>query len=149
MNNLKIAVLTSALTFAFAASAAQAMSADEHKAAKERIASEYKAAKSNCGPLSGNAKDICMADAKGREKVARAELEAQYKPTAKNRSDVNGRISFGADMTVSNLGAGRCAAPPEARGMPAPPAGRAGRLCWWWDGEASAPGCSRRARRRG
>ena len=89
MNKSRIAILASAATLALgAASAAQAMSSDEYHAGKNRIEAEYKAAKANCAPLSGNAKDICMADAKGREKVAKAELEADYKPTAKHRTDV-------------------------------------------------------------
>jgi hypothetical protein len=33
--------------------------------------------------MSGNAKDICMAEASGKEKVAKAELEANYKPSGK------------------------------------------------------------------
>jgi len=37
--------------------------------------------------LSGNTKDICIAEAKGKEKVAKAELEARNEPTAKNRYD--------------------------------------------------------------
>ena len=45
MNNVKMAILTSAVALALgAASAAQAMSSDEHKAAKDRIASELVAA---------------------------------------------------------------------------------------------------------
>ena len=35
-----------------------------------------------------NAKDVCMAEAKGQEKVAKAELEAMYRPTEKNRREV-------------------------------------------------------------
>jgi len=33
--------------------------------------------------LADNAKDICRAEAKGKEQVARAQLEDNYKPTAK------------------------------------------------------------------
>ena len=82
-----IGVVTAVLAFANGAMAATAMSKDEYKAGKDRIAAEHKAAKANCSPLAGNAKDVCMADAKGREKVAKAELEAAYKPTEKNRYD--------------------------------------------------------------
>jgi hypothetical protein len=48
---------------------------DEYKAAKNRIGAEYKDAKATCDKLSDNAKDICIQEAKGHEKVARAELE--------------------------------------------------------------------------
>lgn len=54
---------------------AQTMSAADHKAGKERISAEYKAAKAACDNMSGNAKDICIEEAKGKEKVAKAELE--------------------------------------------------------------------------
>jgi hypothetical protein len=70
-----------------ATAAPAAMSKEEHKAAKDRIEVDYKAAKASCDSLSGNAKDICVAEAKGKEKVAKAELEAAYKPTEKNRYD--------------------------------------------------------------
>lgn len=54
-------------------------------AGKDRIAAEYKSAKANCASLAGNASDICVAEAKGNEKITRAELEASYKPTRKTR----------------------------------------------------------------
>ena len=69
------------------AAAQPVMSKAEHQANKDRIAADYKAAKARCDSLAGNARDICVAEAKGREKVARADLEAQYKPTEKNRYD--------------------------------------------------------------
>jgi hypothetical protein len=37
--------------------------------------------------MSGNRKDVCEAQAKGKEKVAKAELEANYKNTDKARYD--------------------------------------------------------------
>ncbi|MHB1359654.1 MAG: hypothetical protein ACYCWC_08755 [Rhodocyclaceae bacterium] len=37
----------------------------------------------------GNPKDICVADAKGKEKVAKAELEAGYKPSNKATYEVS------------------------------------------------------------
>ena len=42
-------------------------------------------AKQKCGSLSGNANDICEAEAKGNENIAKAELEAKYKPSEKAR----------------------------------------------------------------
>jgi hypothetical protein len=50
----------------------------EYKAGKTRISAAYKADKAACAPLSGNAKDICVEEAKAKEKVARAELEYSY-----------------------------------------------------------------------
>lgn len=82
-----IAIAAAALAFGGSAIAAQGISKDEYKAGKDRIAADYKAAKANCDSLAGNAKDICVAEAKGREKVAKAELEAAYKPSDKHRYD--------------------------------------------------------------
>ena len=62
---------------------AMALTKDEYKAQKDRISANYKAAKNNCAELKSNAKDICVSEAKGAEKMANAELEAQYKPSEK------------------------------------------------------------------
>lgn len=52
---------------------------------KDRIAAAYKTDKAACDPMKGNAKDICVIEAKGKEKIAKAELEVSYKPTRKSR----------------------------------------------------------------
>ena len=54
---------------------AATMSKDEYKATKDRIEAEYKEQKASCDKLKDNAKDVCREEAKGKEKVARAELE--------------------------------------------------------------------------
>lgn len=68
---------------------AQAATMDkaQYSAAKARISTEYKADKAACGSMSGNAKDICVQEAKGKEKVARADLEFGYtgKPADQNK----------------------------------------------------------------
>ncbi|MFM9880313.1 MAG: hypothetical protein ACKVOO_07880, partial [Burkholderiaceae bacterium] len=43
-----------------------------------RISEGYKADKAACKPMSANAKDVCIEEAKAKEKVARAELEYGY-----------------------------------------------------------------------
>ena len=48
---------------------------------------QYKVAKQTCSSLSGNAKDICLAEAKGKNSVAKADAEAAYKNTAKAREN--------------------------------------------------------------
>ena len=87
MNRFTSTAIAAAIAFAFSAgtTAAQGMSKDEYKAGKDKIAAEYKSAKANCDSLSANAKDVCMAEAKGKQKVARAELEATNKPGDKTR----------------------------------------------------------------
>ena len=66
---------------------AVAMTKEDHKIAKDRIEVGYKADKAACEALADNAKDICQAQAKGKENVAKAELEVGYKPSSKNRHD--------------------------------------------------------------
>jgi hypothetical protein len=73
-------VAATGLAFSSAATA-QALSKDQYKSGKAGIAAEYKAAKAACAPLSGNGKDVCTAEARGKEKVAKAELLAKYQPS--------------------------------------------------------------------
>ena len=69
------------------ANAGQGISRDEYKREKDRIEAEAKAAKANCKSMHGNAKDICQAEAKANEKVAKKELDYKNKPTEKNKTD--------------------------------------------------------------
>jgi hypothetical protein len=72
----------------FAANApAGALSRDSYKAEKEKAEAQYKADKATCDSLNGNAKDVCVKEAKGKEKVAKAEAEAAFKNTDKARYD--------------------------------------------------------------
>lgn len=63
------------------AAQANAMTREEYKAAQDRIEADYKMAKAQCDALKDNAKDVCEKDAKGKENVAKAELEHSYKPS--------------------------------------------------------------------
>jgi hypothetical protein len=102
MNKFTISSLAVAVCLVFSVNAmAQAMSKDEYKAAEKQISSAYKLDKTNCGALAGNAKDICKAQAKGKEKVATAELEAQYKPSKKATYEL-GVTRAKADYAVAN-----------------------------------------------
>ena len=89
MNRSTITAIAAAVSLAFSACAmASTMTKDEYKAGKKGIEADYTSTKAGCGPLLANAKDICQAEAKGKENVALAELEASYKPSAKTRYDV-------------------------------------------------------------
>ncbi len=90
MTMYKKSIAAAALSLAFAGPlfAADSMSKEEVKAEKERISTEYKANKDKCKDLKANAKDVCMAEAKGHDKLAKAELAAKEKDTPKNRYDV-------------------------------------------------------------
>ncbi|MEP7099713.1 MAG: hypothetical protein ABI781_04345 [Burkholderiales bacterium] len=59
----------------------------DYSAAKDRISAEYKADKAACDAFSGNKKDICVEQAKGKESVAKAEAEYNYtgKPADQNK----------------------------------------------------------------
>ena len=94
------------LSFAYMgpAVAADSMAKDQVKSEKQRIESEAKAAKDKCKDMKGNAKDVCMAEARGQEKVAKAELEAKQRDTPKNRYDV---AAAKADMTY-NIAKEKC-----------------------------------------
>ena len=63
----------------------------DHKAKKaeeDKIEADAKAAKAKCEPMKGNEKDVCQAQAKAHEKVAKAELDAKYDNTARNQRKV-------------------------------------------------------------
>jgi len=56
-----------------------------HDTAYKNAESQYKMDKAQCDTMSGNAKDVCQEEAKGKEKVAKAEADAAYKNTPKAR----------------------------------------------------------------
>jgi hypothetical protein len=64
------------------------ISKDEYKTEKDRIEADAKAAKKACDSMKDNAKDICQAEAKGKEKLAKKELDYKKNPNDKNRADV-------------------------------------------------------------
>lgn len=75
--NLKTS-LTLAAILAMSAAQAATISKDEYEAGKTRVSAEYKVDKAACASLAGNTKDICVEEAKGKEKVANAELKFAY-----------------------------------------------------------------------
>lgn len=81
---LMLAIASSCLL----ATQAGAMTQDEYKVTKEKIEAAYKSDKATCDPMKGNAKDVCQKEAKGKENVAKAELEQQYKPSDSNARKV-------------------------------------------------------------
>ena len=96
MSKLMIALFVSAgLGFAGAAAAqvqvyasktaSAPMSKEGYALAKKNADAQYKIDNDACSSLNGNAKDICVADAKGKEAVAKADAEAAYENTPKAR----------------------------------------------------------------
>ena len=64
---------------------------DGYAQAKKDADAQYKMDREACASLSGNAKDICIAEAKGKDDVARAEAAVAYENTAKTRE--NARVA--------------------------------------------------------
>ena len=85
--NLKASLIVAAL-LSFSVAQAATISKAEYKADKTRISADYKADKAACAALAGNAKDICVEEAKAKEKVARAELEYSYSGKAADQTKV-------------------------------------------------------------
>ena len=75
---------------------AQTMNKDARDQAIKNAEAQYKTDKAACDGLKGNAKDICTEEAKGKEKVAKAEANAAYENTPKARE--NARLAR-ADAT--------------------------------------------------
>jgi hypothetical protein len=90
MNSFKPARWLALLGCSVALSAAHAasMTKEEASAEKARIEAEYKADRKACDGLSGNSKDVCVEQAKGKEKVARAELDYKQDTSERHRAKV-------------------------------------------------------------
>jgi hypothetical protein len=94
MSKLMIALfVTAGLGFAapgmaqtnFLKTASASMSKDDYTTAKKNADAQYKVDRNACSSLSGNAKDICVAEAKGKDNATKADAAAAYENTAKAR----------------------------------------------------------------
>jgi hypothetical protein len=89
---LKLTLIAAALalgTTGLAQAQSQKMDRKAHNSDEDRIESEYKAAKEQCDSMKGNQKDICVAEAKAKERVAKAENDAK---NAKDPSRAQARV---------------------------------------------------------
>ena len=94
MLKLKLIGLAAAFALAGAAQAqtqTPSTSADRKmkNADEDKIEAQYKSDKAKCDGMSGNAKDVCQKEAKGKEKVAKAELDQKNSPSARNQRKVD------------------------------------------------------------
>ncbi|MBV8636045.1 MAG: hypothetical protein JO002_16235 [Burkholderiaceae bacterium] len=80
-NIAKAWICTATTCVAFAAAAAPAIAKADYESAKARAASDYKTARAQCDNLAGNAKDVCIAEAKAARVHTESDAEAQYKNT--------------------------------------------------------------------
>jgi hypothetical protein len=101
MKNINISSLAFAIGLAMSAGAmAESMSKKQYKALDNKIDAVYKVAKKGCDSLSGNAGDICEAQAKGNKNIAATELKYNYNPSAKTL--YNARVTKAeADYSVA------------------------------------------------
>lgn len=83
---LMAATVAAALGFSSAGHAA--MTKAEFNAEKDRLEANYDAAKRKCSSFAGNAKGICVAEARGSYRVARTELEERHNDSPKSRYKV-------------------------------------------------------------
>jgi hypothetical protein len=83
----KIGSVFAGMLLVATAQAAMITKAD-YKAGKSRINAEYKSEKAACGSMAGNAKDVCVEEAKAKEKVALAELEFSFTGKSEDRNKV-------------------------------------------------------------
>ena len=81
---LRSSLLLAALLGLAGGAYANNFSKEAYSGAKTDIKTQYKAERDKCASMSGNAKDVCVEEAKGREKVALAQLEYNYTGKAKD-----------------------------------------------------------------
>ena len=67
---------------------ATALSKVDYQAGKTRISADYKTDDAACASLKANAKDVCVQEAKAKQKVALADLEYGYTGKAADRTKV-------------------------------------------------------------
>jgi hypothetical protein len=85
--NFKASLIVAAL-LSFSVAHAANLTKAEYKTEKTRISADYKADKAACDAFKDNAKDVCVQDAKAKEKVALAEREFSYTGKAADQTKV-------------------------------------------------------------
>lgn len=97
--NRQLAVAITA-TLMVCAAQANTPAQDDYKAAKARISAEYKVDKTACATLRHNAKEICLEQAEGKRKAARAELEYGQSGTPADDARVQ-QVKAGAEYEIA------------------------------------------------
>jgi hypothetical protein len=86
MSRLMIALMVAA-GLGIAASASAQTTNDTYTMTKKHAESQFKVDKGACASLSGNTRDICLAEARGNERMARADADAVHLNTPKAREN--------------------------------------------------------------
>lgn len=87
MKTTSIALLAGLSLTVIGQASAQDRTTESTRAERMHIESVYKSAKEACDKLSGNAKDICQAQAKADMRISEADLAAKQKGTPEARSE--------------------------------------------------------------
>ena len=87
MSNSLTSVLVGALAVSLTSSVYAATSKADYQSDIAKAEVEYKAASARCKSLAGNAKDVCVAEAKAEQTKAKAYAEARHKGTDKAQQD--------------------------------------------------------------
>ena len=83
----KLMAVAVAVALGYSSIGLAALSKEERKAEEDRISAGHKSAKDQCDTLKANARDICVAEANGANKVAKANLDARDKGSLKAQTD--------------------------------------------------------------
>lgn len=84
--NIKTSLIVTAVLMLPVVQAVAAMTEADYKTGKTRVSADYKADKSACASLAGNTKDVCIEEAKAKEKVANAEMKYSYTGKASDKN---------------------------------------------------------------
>ncbi|MDB5958192.1 hypothetical protein [Ramlibacter sp.] len=86
MNQGKTALIALAAGLAFCTGVAgQVLAPSDYQAREQAIATRLSSARKGCAGLAAHPKAVCFAEANAGAKIARANLEASYRPSAKAR----------------------------------------------------------------
>jgi hypothetical protein len=79
-------MLAAAAGLAFCAgAAAQVFSSRDHESREQVIAVRFRSASAGCASLAADLRAVCAVEADAEERIARSDLEARYRPSAKAR----------------------------------------------------------------
>ena len=85
---MKLKLIGIAVALAVAGSAYAQTDRKVKNAEEDKIEAQYKADKARCDAMTGNAKDVCVKEAKGKETIGKAELNAKADPSERNQRKV-------------------------------------------------------------
>lgn len=86
-NKINLMILTACLATSTAFAAP--IDKTEYLKTQNQISKDYSASKAACKPLTQYAKDVCIEQAKGKEKVARAEVTSRYTGASKDAKNIH------------------------------------------------------------